>query len=132
MCDYCILNIILLFFIFFFYIFLDIGISQIFLQLTADVDSPICPGVDVVYTCTTDVSTISWTALPFYSLESLVAGSLGEPRDNGPVTITPISTKPFTSTLIIKCNDMLNSTVVTCDDLGDLEKSITYSKALGK
>ena len=113
-------------------IFLFIGFTQTFLQLTADVDSPICPGVDVVYTCTTDAADVRWTALPFFPREPLTAGSLVGSRDNGPVTITHISTNPFTSTLIIKYSDMLNSTVVTCRDLGDLEKSITYRKALGK
>ena len=109
-----------------------IGFTQTFLQLTADVDSPICPGVDVVYTCTTDAPSIIWTALPFFPEEFLTAGSLGGLRDNGPVTITPISPNPFISTLIIKYSDMLNSTIVTCRDLGDLEKNITYRKALGK
>ena len=95
-------------------------------------DSPICPGVDVVYICTTDASTVRWTALPFFSQEPLTAGSLSGPLDIGSVTITPISINPFTSTLTINYSDMLDSTVVICKDQGDLEESIPYRKALGK
>ena len=109
-----------------------IGFTQTFLQLTADVDSPICPGVDVVYICTTDASTVRWTALPFFSQEPLTAGSLSGPLDIGSVTITPISINPFTSTLTINYSDMLDSTVVICIDQGDLEESIPYRKAIGK
>ena len=109
-----------------------IGFSQTFLQLTADVDSPICPDVDVVYTCTTDALTVRWTALPFFSQKSLTTGSLSGPRDNGSVTIAPISSNPFMSTLTINYSNMLDSTVVTCRNLVDLEESITYRKVLGK
>ena len=91
-----------------------------------------CPDVDIVFNCTTDVTTVDWTAEPFFSREILTKLSQVGIRNSGPITIERISLDPFTSTLTITYSNVLNSTEVICSGGSNLGMSITYRRQLGK
>ena len=103
-----------------------------YLELSANVDDDVCPGVDVVYNCTTDAPDIEWTALPYFTRFPRVQFSQAGSDNSGPITITPVSDTPFTTTLTIAYSDVLNSTDVSCTARNNLGMSITYRRLLGK
>ena len=132
---YYIINIILLILYYCYYIIniTLLGFSQTFLNLSASVDGAVCPGVDVVYNCTTDASGIRWTAEPYFTLEARLQNGVDIILKTGPVTISPtLSRDPFTSTLTISYSNDFNSTEVICDAGNSLVKSFPYRRILGK
>ena len=94
-------------------------------------DGAVCPGVDVVYNCTTDDTTVRWTAAPYFIREPLLQFGAGGSTSSGPITISPLSRDPFTSTLTIDNSYDLDSIEVNCDAGSDLNKSITYRRFQG-
>ena len=96
-------------------------------------EGDVCPGVDVVYNCTTDATRVFWTAETYFNDEVLLQLSMDESKSSGPVTISrPLSHDPFTSTLTITSSDNLTSTEVICDARNGLMKSIPYRRILGE
>ena len=92
-------------------------------------DGDVCPGVDVVYNCTTDDTRVYWTAAPYFNQTALLQTSVNETQSSGPITISPpLSRDPFTSTLTITSSDNLTSTNVLCVVDEGLASSITYSR----
>ena len=110
-----------------------LGFSQTFLNLTASVDGDVCPGVDVVYNCTTDDTTVRWTAAPYFFREPLLKRTLAnDDLSSGPITISTLSNDPFTSTLTITSSDNLNSTNVLCVANEGFVKNFEYRRIQGK
>ena len=109
-----------------------LGFSQTFLELTANADIDVCPGVDAVYNCTTNNTYIKWTAKPYFSQFRVTKLSLGRFEIRGPILILPISRDPFTSQLIIKSDKVLNSTQVICSAGNNSVMSLAFRRKLGK
>ena len=110
-----------------------LGFSQTFLAFSASVEGAVCPGVDIVYNCTTDSTTVRWTAGPYFTREPLLQTSGHGSKSSGPITISPpLSRDPFTSTLTISSSNDLNFTEVICDAGNGQVRSIEYRRILGE
>ena len=88
--------------------------------------------MDIVCNCTSDATTVDWTAEPFFPRETLTKLSQVRIQNFGPITVERISFDHFTSTLTITQSDVLNSTEVTSSAGSNLGMSITYRRLLGK
>ena len=109
-----------------------LGFSQTFLELIANVDKVVCPGVVAVYNCTTDNTYVEWTAEPYFSQFRVSQLILGRIENRGPILVLPFSRDPFTSILIIKSDEVLNSTQVICRAGNNSVMSIAFRRILGK
>lgn len=109
-----------------------LGFSQTSLTLTADVEGDICPGIDVVYECTTDATSVRWTAEPFFSDFVLFDSSTVNPVDSGNINVRVVSLTPLITALAISNSDMLNSTAVICSAGNGMMKTMGYNRILGK
>ena len=118
-------------FIFLMYIIL-LGFSLTFLELIANVDKDVCPGVVAAYNCTTNNTYVEWTAEPYFSQFRVSQLILGRIENRGPILVLPISRDPFTSLLIINSDEVLNSTQVICRAGNNSVMSIAFRRILGK
>lgn len=91
-----------------------------------------CPNVSIVYTCTTDVGFVIWTALPYFSQHIILNSSGVGQADNGSINISYAPSNPFTSTLTIVYSNSSYSTDVICSTGNNQMKETTYRMVIGK
>ena len=109
-----------------------LGFSQTFLELSANVEVDVCPGVVAIYNCTTNNTYVEWTAEPYFSQFQVAQLNLGRIESRGPIFVLPISHDPFTSKLIINSDEVLNSTQVICSAGNNSVMSLAFRRKLGK
>ena len=116
-------------FIFLMYIIL-LGFSQTFLELSANVDIDVCPGVDAIYNYTTDDTSVKCSAEPYFSQFPVSQLSLGGIESCGPISVLSLYCDPFSSIFIIYSNDVLHSTEVICSAGNNSVMSLAFRRIL--
>lgn len=113
---------------------LSLGVARVLLEITSNLNNAnfnVCPGIDVVYECTTNASFLTWDAFPVV-INELVLSSNGPgygARLDG-IVINIESVNPLRSTMAILSSSNITSTAVICNS-GSVSQSLYYRKTLG-